>query len=90
MTYVEMTVDEALKLYGSNHKVLVAKQVLGENYISKFERKTYGECENIIRNSEALVRSLDDFIESIKVYSVRKDLEQNKIIEKLIHTILVE
>lgn len=86
-----MTIDEALQLNrGNKHmKVLVAVSDLSGNDISLFQRKTKRECENIIKEAETVARVCDDFIDSLRCFSVKQDLKRIKPVGKM-STILIQ
>lgn len=87
--YIEMTVEEAMKIKGKNAKVLVAVQDLSNNdTITSFKPSRFGECENIIKSGETILKQMDDFVNQLKIFSYKQvDLNNIKNRGKM-HTIL--
>ena len=78
MKYIEMTVEQALKLSrgNKNMKVLVAVYDLeNDNEIVPFEKKSRLEYEKIIKKSKTIARIPDDFIGSLRCFSIKQDLK---------------
>lgn len=78
LKFIEMTIEEALKYCkGNKHeKVLVAVYDLeDQNGIADFHKKCKGDCENIIKHAATIAQECDDFIDSLKCFSVKQDLK---------------
>ena len=77
MEYIEMTIEEALEFNkgNKNSKVLVAVSNFEADEVVAFVRKTRGECENIIKKAETVVRGCDEFIDLLKCYSDHQDIK---------------
>lgn len=89
--YVEMTVNQALELSRGNKemKVLVAVNDLEKDDVAAFVKKTKCECENIIKEAETIARVCDDFIDSLRCFSVKQDLKRIRPVGKM-STILIQ
>ena len=89
--YVEMTIDQALELNrgNKNMKVLVAVNNLETDDIAAFVKKTRYECEDIIKEAETIARVCDDFIDSLRCFSVKQDLKRIKPAGRM-STILIQ
>ena len=86
-----MTIDEALKLNRGNKymKVLVAVNDLAKDEVVAFQKKNKRECENIIKEAETIARVCDDFIDSLRCFSVKQDLKRIEPVGKM-STILIQ
>ena len=70
MQYVEMRIEDALKLKGKNGTVLVAVQDLEkENDVLDFVKNTRSEYEAIIKNAATIIQGCDDFMKQLNVFS---------------------
>lgn len=78
MKFVEMTIEEALKYCkgNKNEKVLVAVYDLEDkNGMATFQKKCKDDCENIIKQAATIAQECDDFIDSLRCFSVKQDLK---------------
>ena len=73
--YVAMTVEEAKKIAKKDAIVFVAVNDL-ENPIgvNSFEKKTFIECEQMIKEAETIMSVCDDFIKSLRCYTEKQDM----------------
>lgn len=79
MKFVEMTIEEALKYCNGNknEKVLVAVYDLEDkNGMAAFQKKCKDDCENIIKQAATIAQECDDFIDSLRCFSVKQDLKE--------------
>ena len=89
--YVEMTIEQALKLNNgnTNAKVMVAMNNLEKDEVVSFARKTKRECEEIIKQAQTIAHDCDDFMNSLYCYSVKQNLKEIKPIG-VVSTILIK
>lgn len=89
--YVEMTIEQALKLNNgnTNAKVMVAMNNLEKNEVALFVKKTKSECEEIIKRAQTIAHDCDDFMNSLYCYSVKQNLKEIKPIG-VVSTILIK
>lgn len=66
--FIVMTADEAVRLRGGDTKVLVCTD---EKPVNEFNMKRFAECEDLIKEGEQIQYMLSDFIEQLKVRSIR-------------------
>lgn len=74
-----MTIEEALKYCkgNKNEKVLVAVYDLEDkNGMVAFQKKCKDDCENIIKQAATIAQECDDFIDSLRCFSVKQDLKE--------------
>lgn len=71
--YIAMSVEQAIKITNKNAIVLVAINDL-ENMmdINGFSKKTFIECEQMIKEAETIISICDNFIKSLKCYTVQQ------------------
>jgi len=75
MEYIEMSIEDAIKYSKGNKSrtVLVSIQDLErEEEVVEFVKATKKECENIIRSAETVTRAYDDFINQLRVFTVKQ------------------
>ncbi len=76
MRYVEMTIEEAMKMCNKNAKVLVAIQNLEEDddvdivFVPK-RKENYGE---IFENVKTVASIYDDFMNQLRLFTERQDI----------------
>ena len=89
--YVEMTIEQALKLNNgnTNAKVMVAMNNLEKDEVVSFARKTKRECAEIIKRAQTIAHDCDDFMNSLYCYSVKQNLKEIKPIG-VVSTILIK
>ena len=89
--YVEMTIEQALKLNNgnTNAKVMVSMNNLEKNEVASFVKKTKRECEEIIKRAQTIAHDCDDFMNSLYCYSVKQNLKEIKPIG-VVSTILIK
>ena len=89
--YIEMSIDDALALSKKHKhmKVLVAVSDLEQNDVADFVKRTKTECENIIQEAQTVARVCDDFIDSLRCFSVKQDLKRIRPVGKM-STILIQ
>ena len=71
MQYVEMSIEEASKLFhGKKGTVLVATRDLeNEDEIISFIEKTKAECEDVVKRAATITQACDDFMNEMRLYS---------------------
>lgn len=91
MQYIEMSVEDALRLYGKKGTVLVAVQDLeSEEDVINFVKKTKIECENVIKSAATIAQGCDEFMRQLKVFSHKQlDLKNIEPVGKM-RTILIK
>lgn len=74
MQYIEMTIEDAMKLFkGKKGTVLVAVTDLEKNTeISGFIKKSKSDCENIIKEAETVARVYDSFMNQLRVFTEKQ------------------
>ncbi len=89
--YVEMTIEQALRLNNGNTnvKVLVAISDMEKNESDSFVRKTKSECDEIIKKAQTIAHDCADFMNSLHCYSAKQNLKEIKPIG-IVSTILIE
>lgn len=66
MRFVEMTVDEAMRVVGKDAIVYVSI-ASEEEHVTEFVRQTFSECEDVIRRGNKIRREADDMIDQLRV-----------------------
>lgn len=92
MRYVEMTIEEAIKYSKGNKSqvVLVAVTDLeNDEQVSSFSKIPTSECENIIKKAETIAKACDDFVNSLKCFTVKQDLKNIQPVGK-VSTVLLK
>lgn len=75
MQYVEVTVEEALKICGKNGKVLVATQSLEEEDVNvAFVPKKREEYDKIFEDVKTVASLCDDFAKQLKCFTEKQDV----------------
>ena len=73
--YMEVTVEEALKICGKNGKVLVATQNLEEDDVNiAFISKKREEYSKIFEDVKTVASMCDDFVRQLKCYTEKQDI----------------
>lgn len=73
--YIAMTVEEAKKMTKKDAVVLVCVNDLEDSMnISSFSKKTFIECEQMIKEAETIMSVCDDFIKSLRCYTEKQDM----------------
>jgi hypothetical protein len=73
--YIEMTVEEARKLYGNNATVLVSVKSLEDDDVDVvFVRKSSKECDKLFDDAKTVASIMDDFIKQISIFTEKQDL----------------
>lgn len=89
--YVEMTLDEANKLYKNDQTVLVAVRNLEDNdEVSKFVRQSRKDCEQILTEAETIVGVFDEFINQLRAFTVKQPDIENIYPHGKLHTFLIQ
>ena len=74
MRYVQMTIEEANKVAPKNAIVLVATSDLeDEECCDEFEKKKFGECEDIIKEAETIAKMCDGFASQLRLFTVKQE-----------------
>ena len=72
--YVAMTIEKAMKMTKRDAVVLVAVNDLEDQMnIGSFSKKTFIECEQMIKEAETIMSVCDDFIKSLRCYTARQE-----------------
>ena len=91
MEYIELTIEDALKLFrGDNSKtVLVAVKDLEneKDTLQRFEHITEYRCGGIIKKSKTICHSKDDVISHLLLFSDKQNLWDIKPIGSMTHVI---
>ncbi len=74
--FIEMTVEEAMKLCGKNAKVLVAVKNLEheEDSESIFIKKSNKDYDEIFKDAKTVAALFDDFFKQLQLYNVKQDI----------------
>lgn len=77
--YVEMTIEEAMKRFNKNKKVLVAVQDLESDDVNiNFVKKGRNDCEEIFRDVETAALFSDDWVKQLRLFTVKQYLHEIK------------
>lgn len=75
MQYIEVTVEEALKICGKKGKVLVATQSLEEEDVNiVFVPKKREEYNRIFEDVKTVASLCDDFVRQLKCFTEKQDI----------------
>lgn len=76
MKYIEMSIEEAIKLCNKHTKVLVAIQDLTQenNEVLRFEKKRKEEYDQIFSDVKTVVPTIDDFIKRLDCFTVKQNI----------------
>lgn len=75
MTYIEMTIEEAMKHCNRNKKVLVAVQDLKDNNVDiVFMQKKKEEYSDIFENVKTVASLRDDFVKQLRLFTEKQDI----------------
>ena len=84
MEYIEVTVEDALKIFkGDPSKtVLIAVKDLEDEYdtIQRFSKVKALNCKNIIKSSETLCHSRDELLSHLLLFSHKQNIQEIKAI----------
>lgn len=75
MKYVEMTIEEAMKICNKNDKVLVAVQDLtddDDNIV--FLKKRREDYENIFEDVKTVASLCDDFVKQLNLFTEKQNI----------------
>lgn len=74
--FIEMTVEEAMKLCGKNTKVLVAVKNLEneEDTENVFVKKTKKDYDELFQDAKTVAALFDDFFKQLQLYNVKQDI----------------
>ncbi len=74
--FIEMTVEEAMKLCGKNAKVLVAVKNLEneEDTENVFVKKTKKDYDELFQDAKTVAALFDDFFKQLQLYNVKQDI----------------
>ena len=73
MNYLLMTVEEAQRLAKKNALVLVAVSDLEkEDCNEQFTKRTFGDCNEILKEAETIANVCDDFVNQLRIFSKRQ------------------
>lgn len=88
--YVEMTLEDAIKYCNGKKKVLVAVKDLenGDDLVQNFYKKTEKECKEMIMESQTIVNFYDDFMDQMRLFSVKQPDIFNIVPKGMMKTIL--
>lgn len=74
MKYVKMTIEEANKIAKKDAVVYVATSDLEQDeFCDAFEKKRFGECENIIKEAETIAKMCDGFASQLRLFTVEQE-----------------
>ena len=74
MDYIEMSVNNALKVLGEDGNVLVAVQNLGnEREILSFDKMKKSECRELIKDAKS-IKNYDDFVRKMIVEKEKENV----------------
>lgn len=75
MQYIEVTVEEALKICGKNGKVLVATQNLEDDDVNtNFVARKREEYDRIFEDVKTVASICDDFVKQLKCFTEKQDI----------------
>lgn len=75
MQYIEVTVEEAMRICGKNGKVLVATQNLEEDDTNvSFVTKKREEYDRIFEDVKTVASICDDFVKQLKCFTEKQDI----------------
>ena len=77
MNYIEMSIDDAMKVLGETGIVLVATQDLEhKEEVLSFVKRTKAECKELIKDAQTIINQCDDFVRELDLFTQKqKDLE---------------
>lgn len=75
MKYIEMTVEEAMKICNKNDRVLVAVQDLeDEDCNVSFVKKRKGDYDSIFEDVKTVASACDDFVKQLKLFTETQNI----------------
>lgn len=74
MQYIEVTMEEAMKICNKNTKVLVAIQNLEEDEDVVFVPKKREDYEKIFNDVKTIASLCDDFVKQFNCYTEKQDI----------------
>lgn len=79
MTYVEISIEDAMKICKRNTRVLVAEQDLEKDDCDIiFVPKEVNEYDTIFNNIKTVLKLTDDFIKQLRLYTEEQDINNVK------------
>lgn len=79
MTYVEISIEDAMKICKRNTRVLVAEQDLEKDDCDIiFVPKEVNEYNTIFNNIKTVLKLTDDFIKQLRLYTEEQDINNVK------------
>ena len=79
MTYVEISIEDAMKICKRNTRVLVAEQDLEKDDCNIiFVPKEVNEYDTIFNNIKTVLKLTDDFIKQLRLYTEEQDINNVK------------
>lgn len=87
MKYVEMTIEEAMKICNKNDKVLVAvKNLEEEDCNAVFVSKKRNEYKDVFDNVKTVASICDDFINQLRLFTEKQNIPyiQPKGVQKIV------
>ena len=75
MKYVEMTVEEAMRICNKNDKVLVAVQDLeDEDCNVSFTKKRRGDYETLFEDVKTVASACDDLVKQLRLFTEKQNI----------------
>ena len=75
MKYIEMTVEEAMKICNKNDRVLVAVQDLeDENVDVVFVQKERSEYQSVFEDVKTVASACDDFVKQLRLFTEKQNI----------------
>lgn len=79
MTYVEISIEDAMKICKRNTRVLIAEQDLEKDDCDIiFVPKEVNEYDTIFNNIKTVLKLTDDFIKQLRLYTEEQDINNVK------------
>ena len=74
MNYIEMSIDDAVKVLGETGMVLIAIQDLEHKKEAlSFVKKAKSECKELLTNAKTIIKQCDDFVREMDLFTTKQD-----------------
>ena len=74
MNYIEINMNDAMKVLGETGIILVAiKNLEHEDEVLSFVKKKRAECKELIKSAKTIIKQCDDFVREMDLFTTKQD-----------------